>query len=203
MSIRGTRNVYDGHALQKLVTPHTQDRSHPLRKMKMKGNLELREIRKTDCKIISESFQKQGWDKPISQYEKYLQLQEKGEKDIIIAALNQEFAGYLTINWKSDHKPFQMEGIPEIVDFNVLKKYQRNGIGTRLMDEAEKRIKRVSDIAGIGFGVYKDYGAAQILYINRGYIPDGNGLVKDSIPVKYGDVITIDDSIVFFLTKKL
>ena len=169
----------------------------------MKGNLELREMRKTDCKYISESFQNQGWDKPITQYEQYLKFQKTGERDIIIAELNQEFAGYLTIKWKSDYKPFQIKRIPEIADFNVLKKYQRRGIGTMLMDEAEKRIKKISDIAGIGFGVYKDYGVAQILYINRGYIPDGNGLVKDSIPLKFGDSITINDSIVFCLTKKL
>ena len=169
----------------------------------MKGNIELREMRKTDCKEISESFHKQGWTKPISLYEQYLDFQKTGKRDIIIAELNQGFAGYLTIKWKSDYKPFRMKKIPEIVDFNVLKKYQRLGIGTKLMDEAEKRIKKVSNIAGIGFGVYKDYGAAQILYINRGYKPDGNGLVKDSIPLKYGEVITIDDSIVFCLTKKL
>lgn len=169
----------------------------------MKGNLKIREIRKADCQIISESFKKQGWDKPASQYEQYLKFQETGERDIIIAELNQEFAGYLTLKWKSDYKPFQMKRIPEIVDFNVLKKYQRLGIGSKLMDEAEERIKKISDIAGIGFGVYKDYGAAQILYINRGYKPDGNGMVKNSIPLKFGDSIIIDDSIVFYLTKNL
>jgi ribosomal protein S18 acetylase RimI-like enzyme len=160
-------------------------------------------MRKKDCKEISEAFQKQGWNKPVSQYEQYLDFQKMGKRDIIIAELNQEFAGYLTIKWESDYKPFRTNEIPEIVDFNVLKKYQRIGIGTKLMDEAERRIKKVSDIAGIGFGVYKDYGAAQILYINRGYKPDGNGLVKGSNSLKYGDVITIDDSIVFCLTKKL
>lgn len=169
----------------------------------MKGSLVLRKIRRTDCKKISQSFQEQGWDKPISQYEKYRELQEKGERDVIIAEFNQEFAGYLTIKWKSDYTPFRKERIPEIVDFNVLKKYQRLGIGTSLMDEAEKRITKISEYAGIGFGVYKDYGAAQILYINRGYKPDGNGLIKDSIPLKYGEIITVDDSIVFCLTKKL
>ena len=172
-------------------------------KIQMKGNLKLREIRKSDCQKINESFQKQGWDKPISQYEQYLQFQEKGERDVIVAELNQEFVGYLTIKWKSDYEPFRIENIPEIVDFNVLKKYQRLGIGTFLMDEAENRIKKYSNMAGIGFGVYKDYGAAQILYINRGYKPDGNGLVRNSVPLKFGEVITIDDSIVFFLTKKL
>ncbi len=71
------------------------------------------------------------------------------------------------------------------------------------MDEAERRIKNISDYAGIGFGVYKDYGAAQILYINRGYKPDGNGINKESVPIKYGETITIDDSVVFCLLKKL
>jgi len=169
----------------------------------MKGNLEIRKITEADCKLISDSFQEQGWDKPISQYEKYVQLQENGERDILIAEFNQEFAGYLTIKWESDYRPFQIKSIPEITDFNVLKKCQRNGIGSRLMDEAERKIKRVSDIAGIAFGVHKDYGAAQVLCIKRGYIPDGNGLVKDSIPLELGDEITIDDSIVFCLTKKL
>lgn len=169
----------------------------------MNRNLKLRKIQQSDCQNISESFREQGWNKPVAQYKKYVAYQENGARDIIIAELNREFAGYLTINWKSDYKPFQIKGIPEIVDFNVLKKYQRLGIGTSLMDEAEKRIKKVSDYAGIGFGVYQDYGAAQILYINRGYKPDGNGLVRDSIPLKYGEQITIDDSIVFCLTKKL
>ena len=55
----------------------------------------------------------------------------------------------------------------------------------------------------IFISVAVDYGAAQILYINRGYKPDGNGLVKNSAPIKYGERITIDDSIMLFLTKKL
>lgn len=169
----------------------------------MNSNLILRKIQSTDCSEISKAFEVQGWNKPTAQYEKYLKYQERGERDIIIAELNKVFAGYLTIKWESDYKPFAQKGIPEIVDLNVLKKYQRNGIAASLMDEAETRIKKVSDYAGIGFGVYQDYGAAQILYIKRGYQPDGNGIVKDSIPLKYGDKITIDDSIVFYLTKKL
>lgn len=169
----------------------------------MKENLKLREIRRSDCQKIHKAFQEQGWDKPISQYKKYLEYQETGARDVIIAEWNQEFAGYLTINWNSEYQSFRENGIPEVVDFNVLKKYQRLGIGTQLMDEAEKRIKKISEYAGIGFGMYKDYGAAQILYIHRGYIPYGNGLVKDYVPLKYGQEIIIDDSITLYLTKKL
>lgn len=163
----------------------------------------LRKIKDSDPVKISQAFHTQGWNKPTSQYEQYFQYQKTGERDIIIAELDGNFAGYLTIKWKPDYLPFKEKEIPEIVDFNVLKKYQRLGIGTQLMDEAEKRIKQVSSFAGIGFGVYSDYGAAQILYIKRGYIPDGRGLIRNSVSLKYGDSVTIDDSVVFFLIKKL
>ena len=165
--------------------------------------IQLRTIRKEDCNVISEAFTKQGWQKPAAQYERYVQYQQEGKRDVILAELNGEFAGYLTIRWTSDYTLFKEKGIPEIVDFNVLMKFQRKGIGTLLMDEAERRIKKVSKRAGIGFGVYKDYGAAQVLYIKRNYIPDGNGLIKDSKPIKRGEVITVNDEVVFFLTKKL
>ena len=170
----------------------------------MNKKLILRKIRKDDCVSISEAFKKQGWnDKSVDQYQRYFEFQKDGKRDVIIAELNGEFAGYLTIKWESDYPLFKERKIPEIVDFNVLKKFQRNGIGTTLMDEAEKRIKKVSKYAGIGFGVYKDYGAAQILYVNRNYVPDGNGLMKDFKSIKYGTAVIIDDDIALYLIKKL
>ncbi|MEO1414803.1 MAG: GNAT family N-acetyltransferase [Bacteroidota bacterium] len=171
--------------------------------MRNEEYLKLRPIRIEDCQKIHDAFREQGWDKPTSQYEYYFHLQEKGERDIILAEFQQTFAGYLTVKWQSDYPPFQTKGIPEIVDFNVLMKFQRQGIGSQLMDEAERRIQEVSAYAGIGFGSYQDYGAAQILYIKRGYIPDGNGLVKDGIPIKYGESFTMDDGVIFYLTKQL
>lgn len=170
---------------------------------KQKSIIILRGMKHSDCAEIGEAFKLQGWYKPTSQFMKYLMYQDKGIRDVIVAELNGKFAGYLTINWESDYAPFRRKRIPEIVDFNVLKKFQRLGIGTKLMDEAERRIKSVSTYAGISFGLTQDYGAAQILYINRNYKPDGNGIVKNSAPVKHGERITINDDIVFCLTKKL
>lgn len=163
----------------------------------------LRKIRKEDCKEISDAFKSQNWYKPESQYERYLELQEIGEKDVIIAELDGKFAGYLTIDWDSKHIGFKEKGIPEIVDLNVLKKYQRQGIATSLMDEAERRIKIRSAYSGIGFGVTKDYGAAQILYISRNYKPDGNGITKESRSLKNGEEVIIGDDLVFYLSKRL
>ncbi len=166
-------------------------------------NLSLQKIRKDHCQVISEAFSQQGWHKPKAQFETYLHYQEEGLRDIIIAELDGVFAGYLTILWQSDYIPFQKRGIPEIVDFNVLQKYQRLGIGSALMDEAERRMKAVSAYAGIGFGLSQDYGPAQILYIKRKYIPDGRGLVQNSQPLQYGDLVTINDDLVFYLIKEL
>jgi GNAT superfamily N-acetyltransferase len=171
--------------------------------MKKPTGLRLRPIHAADCQAIPYAFSQQGWKKTQGLYESYLRDQEDGTRDVIIAQVDSEFAGYLTINWQANYQPFRERQIPEIVDFNVLKKYQRRGIGTALMDEAERRIKRVSSVAGIGVGVYKDYGPAQILYFHRGYQPDGNGLTLDSQPVLYGAEITVDDALVLALTKEL
>ena len=169
----------------------------------MANRLQLRKLRGADCEIISDAFKEQGWNKPVSQYEEYLRYQEQGLRDIIVAELEHCFAGYLTIVWESDFHLFRRQSIPEIVDFNVLKKYHRQGIGTCLMDEAERRIAKVSNYAGLGVGVTKDYGAAQILYINRGYKPDGNGLVKGNRFLEYGEEVTVDDDLVLHLLKEL
>ena len=166
-------------------------------------NLNIRALRKSDCEEIHLAFAAQGWKKPAAQYYQYLEWQEKEIRDILLATIADEFAGYLTINWTSHYLPFREQGIPEIVDFNVLKKFQRRGIGTALMDEAEERIKGVSSVAGIGYGITKDYGAAQILYIKRGYIPDGQGLLLDGQALTYGREVIISDDLVMYLTKEL
>jgi ribosomal protein S18 acetylase RimI-like enzyme len=171
-----------------------------------------------DCAVISDAFRQQGWDKPIQQYEKYLQECREGKRDVLVAEVSGDFAGYLTIVWESGYPPFGETGIPEIVDFNVLIKYRRQGIGTALMDAAESRIvemqvgrrqgriggdRPAQVIAGIGVGLTPDYGAAQILYVKRGYVPDGRGAVSHEQTIRYGDSIFVDDSLILYLTKVL
>lgn len=42
-------------------------------------------------------------------------------------------------------RAFANQGYPEIVDFGVLVKYRRNGIGSKLMDVAEQIASKYSD----------------------------------------------------------
>ncbi len=113
------------------------------------------------------------------------------------------FAGYLTVVRDSDYPPFVEASVPEIRDLNVLPLFRRRGIGTCLMDETERRIATRSATAGIGVGMTSDYGAAQQMYVLRGYVPDGRGLCAHEKPVNWGDIILVDDDLVLFLTKSL
>jgi ribosomal protein S18 acetylase RimI-like enzyme len=164
----------------------------------------IRSLRATDCEQMSAAFQQQGGhEKTTALYQEYLQLQGSGERDILYAEWEEAFAGYLTINWKSHYPPFQEEDIPEVVDFNVLRNYQRRGIGRALMDEAERRIHQRSPFAGIGVGMPVDYGAAQILYARRGYVPDGRGLTWNGKHLQLGDEATVDHGLALYLLKRL
>ena len=163
----------------------------------------IRMLESRDIPEIAQAFQQLGWSKPASQYERYLGEQSLGLRQVFVAFVNEEFSGYLTICWHSLYEPFRKQNIPEIVDFNVLPKFRRQGIGTQLMDMAEDTIAKVNPIAGIGVGLDPDYGAAQRLYVLRGYIPDGRGLHYRDHYVKYGEQITIDDELAMYLTKAL
>lgn len=156
-----------------------------------------------DIPEIAAAFAELGWNKPASQYERYLMEQVFKIRDMYIARVRGQFAGYLTICWQSGYKSFREKNIPEIMDFNVLPQFQRMGIGTQLMDRAEDEISKVSGVAGIGVGMTLDYGAAQRLYALRGYVPDGCGLYYRGRPIQYGEGITVDDNLALYLTKEL
>ena len=157
----------------------------------------------SDPEIITKAFAAQNWSKPSEQYQRYLSEQTQGERDVLIAETGGEFAGYLTIIWESDFAPFREKEIPEIVDFNVLIKFRTRGIGTKLMDAAENLIGEKYKTVGIRVGLTQDYGAAQKLYVRRGYLPDGSGISQTGNFLSYGDKITVDDGLNLSFTKEL
>jgi len=165
--------------------------------------LNIRDLIQTDPPVIAAACAAQGWDKHEALYQHYLEEAARGERDVMVAEDEVGHAGYVTIVWASDYPPFRAAGIPEIVDFNVLIRCRRRGIGTALMDEAERRIRQRSRVAGIGVGLPPDYGPAHILYICRGYIPDDRGLWQAGHILQYGDQATVNDDLALFFTKSL
>ena len=167
------------------------------------SDLVIRELEAADVQPIAANATAIGWNKPASQYERYLAEQRRGERLVLVAFLDDAFAGYLTIAWQSGYAPFREAGIPEIMDFNVLPERRRRGIGSRLMDEAEHRIAERSRVVGIGVGMDPDYGAAQRLYVKRGYVPDGRGLTSNGRHVRWGETVTVNDGLNLHFTKDL
>jgi GNAT superfamily N-acetyltransferase len=163
----------------------------------------IRPMLASDPAPVSAAFTEQGWNKPKVQYERYWQESEQGSRAVLVAERDGLFAGYLTILWESPYEGFKASNIPEIADFNVLKAFQRQGVGSILMDEAERRIRGRSTAAGLGVGLTPDYGAAQILYAKRGYVPDGTGIYHKGQHLKHGDLATVNDDLVMYLTKVL
>jgi ribosomal protein S18 acetylase RimI-like enzyme len=112
-------------------------------------------------------------------------------------------AGYLTVVWVSAYGPFARAAIPEIQDLNVLPQFRRRGIASALMDAAEAAIAARTDIAGIGVGLYADYGAAQLMYFRRGYLPDGRGVTYRGVTVAAGSRVPVDDDLALMMTRRL
>jgi GNAT superfamily N-acetyltransferase len=163
----------------------------------------IRPLEGGDIPPIAAAFAQLGWNKPASQYEKYLSEQHAGSRVVLVAWLNGEFAGYVTVVWRSHYPAFAISNIPEIVDFNVLPRFRRQGIGSRLMAAAERRVAAVSLVVGMGVGLTADYGPAQRMYLKRGYISDGRGAFLGSAPLVYGQSVAVDDNLVLYFTKKL
>jgi len=166
-------------------------------------DITIRPLQEEDIEPIAAAFAAIGWNKLASQYRRYLTEQQQRQRSVLVAFVDHVFAGYLTVVWQPDYPPFHAENIPEIQDFNVLPVFRRRKIGTLLMDRAEQLVAERSPVVGIGVGMTADYGAAQRLYVLRGYVPDGRGLVSQNRCLSYGEEVRIDDDLVLHFTKIL
>lgn len=165
------------------------------------GKLLIRSLKETDAIELSKGFEQQGWNKPVSQFERYLNEQNNQERQVFVAEFEDNVAGYVTLLPKTLAGPFQ--GLPEVADFNVLIKYRENGIGSKLLDIVEDEVKKVSDTVTLGVGMHYGYGPAQRMYVKRGYIPDGSGVwYKDRQLEQYAPCSN-DDGLVLYMSKKL
>ncbi len=164
----------------------------------------IRDMEKPDAQVFMDEFSAQGWHPEIAGYIARLKDQSE-EKCIALTAVYETCpAGYVYVYLHANDGPFKEKGWPIIVDFNVLKKYQRRGIGNRLMDVAEQIAGRYADTVCLGVGLCDSYGAAQRMYVKRGYIPDGSGVwYQGEQCVQYETVCTVDDDLILFFSKRL
>ncbi|OJW66935.1 MAG: GNAT family N-acetyltransferase [Candidatus Amoebophilus sp. 36-38] len=156
-----------------------------------------------DIATIVTGFANANWSKSASMFEIYWQQQQAGSMQVWVAHLNQQFAGYIILNWKSDYKPFYSQGIPEIMDLNILPSFRKQGVGSKLLDTAEAMVAIKTNQVGLGIKLYAEYGPVQRLYVRRGYIPDGRGVTYHYQHIAPGSNVSLDDDLVLWFVKRL
>lgn len=165
--------------------------------------LTIRSMKKEDIVELKKEFDGQGWHKDVDTLTAYFEMQEKAERYIIVAEFNKKVAGYVTLVPEEKGGPFADKNIPVLVDFIVFEKYQRNGIGSKILDVAEKIASEISDTVSLAVGIHSGYGSAQRMYVKRGYIPDGSGAWYNNKQLaQYADCKN-DDELVVYLSKKV
>lgn len=163
----------------------------------------IRDLLPEDADMLHAAFESVGWSKPRRQFTRYAEQATDGTRSAWVALDGERVAGYVTVVWSSGYAPFREAGIPEIVDFNVLPQFRRRHIGTALLDVAEGAIALRSRTAGIGVGLYPGYGAAQRMYVLRGYVPDARGAAYRGSIVTPNQAVRVDDALVLHMTKQL
>ena len=165
----------------------------------------IRNMQASDAPIITEEEIAQGWHQTVEKYEMILRDQAEGKCISLVAEYQSQVAGYINVywDWTITAGAFAGKGYPEIVDFGVLEKFRRRGIGSKLMDAAEQIAREKSDTVCLGVGLYESYGSAQRMYVKRGYIPDGSGIWYADKPCEPYGTYDVDDSLVLFFSKKL
>lgn len=167
----------------------------------MKTTCSIRKMQESDIKDLSRGFISQGWPSREEILTRYFKEQECGEREVLVAEVEGALAGYITILPCAKQGPFA-EIYPELSDFNVFEPFQNQGIGNLLLEEAEKRVRLISDKVTLGVGLHSGYGPAQRLYIKRGYIPDGTGVWYRNQPLEMNATSQNNDDLVLYLSKK-
>jgi GNAT superfamily N-acetyltransferase len=166
------------------------------------ATVSVRPLTRADAPVIAAAFTALGWPgKTVQRYEAYVDQQDVGLRICFLAEIGRSFAGYGTLLWESPYPPFRSAGTPEVSDLNVLPRFRCRGVGSRLLDALEAAAAERSGAVGLGVGLYADYGAAQRLYVRRGYVPDGRGLMYANRPVAPGSEVRVDDDATLMMVR--
>ena len=100
-------------------------------------NLTIRDMDPADVLPLCEEERAQGWiNASPEKNESRLRDRDAGRCVALTALWQGRPVGYVSVYWNPASGPFAGMGIPEIVDFNVIARLRRRGIGARLMDAA-------------------------------------------------------------------
>ena len=165
-------------------------------------NLLIRSMEIGDAQTIYHTYLSYGWHPSLQTYENYYKEQEAGTRRVFVAESRGEVCGYCTLVIKSP-TDITAHGYPKIVDLSVFKHMQNKGIGNQLLDVIEQEARQISDTVFLAVGLHSGYGAAQRIYVKRGYLPDGTGVWYRGKPLEQYAPCCNDDTLQLMMSKKL
>lgn len=169
-------------------------------------DFQIRLLVETDVPQIVErySFPWSSSDKTKTLWDTYYQEQNHKVRTVAVIESNLEILGYGSLLRKPECPHFAQRNIPEINALWIDEDHRRKGLGTALIKWLENIASHEGyNEIGIGVGLYRDYGAAQQLYFQLGYIPDGNGITYKGQPTVAGQSYPLDDDLILWLKKPL
>ena len=163
----------------------------------------IRDLAESDAEVLAHQEQLQGLlDKKPERYFRRLNDVANGKCVALVAEYRGTPVGYINVYPNAQWGAFAGKGWPEIIDMRVLEKYQKHGIGNRLMLVAEDISKKYADTVYLGVGVNSNYGSAFRLYVKHGFVPDGTGLWRNDEHLENYTDIKYDDDVIIYMSKK-
>lgn len=167
------------------------------------GNIKIRDMVKEDAYIIYNTYLSYNWHPVLNTYLEYYKETLQQKRKVFIAEYNGKVKGLCTLVLEPEEGPYGGMGIPEIVDLCVFFDKHNLGTGSKLLDVAENEAAKICGKVYLGVGLHSGYGAAQRIYIKRGYIPDGSGVWWNGKNLaQYAKCIN-DDELILYLLKEL
>lgn len=186
------------HKITSLAVDHNRRNKdqHPL----------IRFLHKTDIpKIVNRySFPWSTPEKTQILWDTYYQEQEDKIRTVAIIEANGKILGYGSLLREPENPSFAQRNIPEVNAIWIDENHRKKGLGTALIKWIENLASQEGyNEIGIGVGLYRDYGPAQQLYFQLGYLPEGNGITYKGQPTIAGQSYPLDDDLILWLVKPL
>ena len=165
-------------------------------------HLLIRAMRESDAGIIYDTYLSYGWHPNRAVYERYFREQCEGKRITFAAEYNGALAGHVSLVFTPE-EPYPFEGMPLISDLCVFFHLHNMGIATALLDCLESKAAEQYDAVCLAVGCHSGYGAAQRLYVKRGYIFDGSGVWYRGKQLDQYAPCVNDDDLILWMSKKL
>ncbi len=162
----------------------------------------IRQLSETDISPLCQATGDQS-EETMRYYAEQMAHQRDGECIALLAIYNSMLAGFAFLYYRCKWGGMGGKGIPGIVDLFVLPDFRNKGIASKLMDVAESIAAEYHHSVYLDVCLDSSHGAAQRLYIERGYVPDGKGVYYKEQICPIGAPCKNDDELTLCLVKQL